>query len=431
MVRSRRLLILSQVYVPDPASVGQHLHDVAKEMAHRGWDVHVICSSRGYDDPTHCYPKHEHRDGVTIRRYDLPLFSKTNMIVRVLGSAWAMLALFFLALFSGRIDVVLFSTSPPLVGLLGITVAALKQAKPVYWAMDLNPDQLVAMGKLSPRSLMYRGLERANKIILSRSRLTITLDRFMAERLHGNGRRPQQVLTIPPWPHESSVEPVAHADNSFRHEHGLDGKFVIMYSGNHSPANPLDTLLAAMEKLQDDDSLRFAFIGGGMDKPKVKKFIAERGLKNVLELPYQPLEKLRYSLSAADVHVVSLGEGMVGIIHPCKVYGAMTVGRPLLFLGPSPSHVDDLLQADDIGRSVKHGDVEGCVAAINALRALPAKHRESMGVTAKRVLDATLSERRLNGQFCDAIERLSTASEGSAAIAPPPRPPAPAIGRRA
>jgi len=204
-----------------------------------------------------------------------------------------------------------------------------------------------------------------------------------------------------------------------------------MYSGNHSPANPLDTLLAAMEKLQDDDSLRFAFIGGGMDKPKVKKFIAERGLKNVLELPYQPLEKLRYSLSAADVHVVSLGEGMVGIIHPCKVYGAMTVGRPLLFLGPSPSHVDDLLQADDIGRSVKHGDVEGCVAAINALRALPAKHRESMGVTAKRVLDATLSERRLNGQFCDAIERLSTASEGSAAIAPPPRPPAPAIGRRA
>ena len=68
MPARRRLLILSQVYVPDPAAVGQHLHDVAKAMAKRGWDVRVVCSSRGYDDPSRRYPKHEIRDGVTIRR---------------------------------------------------------------------------------------------------------------------------------------------------------------------------------------------------------------------------------------------------------------------------------------------------------------------------------------------------------------------------
>ena len=50
--KRQRLLILSQVYVPDPASVGQHLHDFAAEMARRGHDVVVYCSSRGYDDPT-------------------------------------------------------------------------------------------------------------------------------------------------------------------------------------------------------------------------------------------------------------------------------------------------------------------------------------------------------------------------------------------
>ena len=64
-----------------------------------------------------------------------------------------------------------------------------------------------------------------------------------------------------------------------------------------------------------------------------------------MSLPYQPIAELKYSLTAADVHVVSLGEGMVGIIHPCKVYGAMTAGRPILFLGPRPSHVSDLLEA--------------------------------------------------------------------------------------
>src|SRR5215212_49148 len=88
--RRKRLLILSQVYVPDPASVGQHLHDFAAEMARRGHDVVVYCSSRGYDDPARRYPKRETRDGVHIRRYPLPFYNKRNMLVRVFGSAWAM-----------------------------------------------------------------------------------------------------------------------------------------------------------------------------------------------------------------------------------------------------------------------------------------------------------------------------------------------------
>ena len=117
-----------------------------------------------------------------------------------------------------------------------------------------------------------------------------------------------------------------------------------MYSGNHSPSNPLDTLLEAALAFRDDPDIRFLFVGGGIGKRRVEEFIREHGLTNALSLPYQPLSELRHSLSAADVHVVSLGEPMVGIIHPCKVYGAMAVARPVLYFGPSPSHVADLLE---------------------------------------------------------------------------------------
>ena len=44
-------LIISQVYVPDPASVGQHVADAAAEMAGRDYHVIVYASARGYDDP--------------------------------------------------------------------------------------------------------------------------------------------------------------------------------------------------------------------------------------------------------------------------------------------------------------------------------------------------------------------------------------------
>jgi glycosyltransferase involved in cell wall biosynthesis len=405
--RWRKLLILSQVYVPDPASVGQHLHDFAAEMARRGHDVRVYCSSRGYDDPSRRYPKREVRDGVHIRRYPLPLYNKRNMLVRVFGSAWAMASLVVMALFTTRVDCVFFSTSPPLVGFAATIIAMLKRVPTVYWALDLTPDQLLAMGKLRRGSALHRLLESVNRFVLRHASLTIALDRFMDERLRRDGRKPGgEVLVMPPWPHEQVVEPLPHSENWFREKHGLGGKFVVMYSGNHSPSNPLDTLLETAKRLKDDERIRFAFIGGGMSKPALDAFVAEHRLHNVLSLPYQPLSDLRYSLSAADVHVVSLGDEMVGIIHPCKVYGAMAVRRPVLFLGPSPSHVADLLEAHGIGWHVAHGDVEGCVETVRRIRESAGDLVGEMGSRAQRALQAGLSQPVLCNRMADAVERV-------------------------
>jgi glycosyltransferase involved in cell wall biosynthesis len=240
----------------------------------------------------------------------------------------------------------------------------------------------------------------------------------MDERLHLDGRAPGgEALVMPPWPHEQVVEPLPHAANWFRERHGMAGKFVVMYSGNHSPANPLDTLLEAARRLRDDERIRFAFVGGGMSKPALDAFVAEHHLHNVISLPYQPLADLRYSLSAADVHVVSLGEGMVGIIHPCKVYGAMAVGRPVLFLGPSPSHVSDLLASHRIGWHVSHGDVEGCVSTIRQARddaaaAEGGTELTEMGGRAQNALREGLSRDVLCARMADAVERVMASSRG-------------------
>jgi glycosyltransferase involved in cell wall biosynthesis len=186
----------------------------------------------------------------------------------------------------------------------------------------------------------------------------------------------------------------------------LAGKFVVMYSGNHSPANPLDTLLEAARRLKDDERIRFAFVGGGMSKPALDAFVAEHRLHNVISLPYQPMGDLRYSLSAADVHVVSLGNEMVGIIHPCKVYGAMAVGRPILFLGPAPSHIADLLAAHGIGWHVAHGDVEGCVETLRRVRDSTGALIGEMGGRAQAALRAGLSQPLLCNRMADAVERV-------------------------
>src|SRR5262249_13962230 len=154
----------------------------------------------------------------------------------------------------------------------------------------------------------------------------VMLDRFMLDRVKRKGVPVEQKTHImPPWPHESEIQRIPHAQNPFRQKHKLGdspqaqggggggGEFVVMYSGNHSPANPLKTLLDAAERLQDDDRLVFYCIGGGGGKKEVDERVA-KGVKNIVSLPYQPLNEIKYSLSAADVHVVSIGNEVVGIV---------------------------------------------------------------------------------------------------------------------
>ncbi len=401
---SRTVLLVSQTFVPDPASVGQHMADVAFELARRGHRVRVYASGRGYENPRQVYPRRETLHGVDVRRFPLASFGKRSILLRVLGTAVFHVQAFVSALLTPRLAGIVFSTSPPLVGLPLCIAAWVRRVPVAYWAMDLNPDQLIALGKLKADSRRARLLEAVNRFILRRSALVVALDRFMADRLTARGVPTAKVRVLPPWSPEDHIGAEPAGPNPFRVAHGLGGTFVVMYSGNHSPSNPLTTLLDAAVRLRDDAGLRFAFVGGGHGKRQVERYVRDHELTRVLSLPYQPLADLRHSLTAADVHVVALGDGMVGIIHPCKIYGAMSAGRPVLFLGPRPSHVSDLLDAHHLGFQVSHGDVDGMVAAIAAFRGMPVGDRRVMGDAARRLMQHSMSQRQLCGQFCEAVE---------------------------
>jgi glycosyltransferase involved in cell wall biosynthesis len=146
---------------------------------------------------------------------------------------------------------------------------------------------------------------------------------------------------------------------TFRQQHGLANKYVVMYSGNHSPVHPLDTLMTAAEQLQADVSIVFCFVGGGSEFKRVQRWAKAGKRTNVLCLPYQPLVQLSASLSAADAHVVVMGNAMLGLVHPCKIYNMLAVGAPVIYIGPQPSHVTEILErpgAEHPWCSVRHGE---------------------------------------------------------------------------
>jgi hypothetical protein len=397
-------LIISQVYVPDPASLGQHIADAATEMVRRGYRVVVYASARGYDDPSRVYPMGEIIHGVEVHRLPLSSFGKSSIGVRLLAQWIFLLQAVVRGLLVRGLCGLMVSTSPPFCGVAGVVIGQLRRVPFKYWLMDLNPDQMVAMNILSARSLPVRVFDAFNRAVLRRARDIVVLDRFMSERVDRKLDVRCKTETIPPWPHEDLTEDIPHAQNSFRRQHVPEGKFVVMYSGNHSPANPITTLLKAAERMQDDTRLMVLCVGGGAGKTEVERMIS-RGIRNIVSLPYQPLDQIRFSLSAADVHLVSIGNDMVGIVHPCKVYGAMAVSRPILLLGPGLSHVGDLIEQHRIGWHVTHGDVLGAQRTLEQIMATSEVDLHEMGLRAATVIDQLLSKTALMGRFCDILQR--------------------------
>ena len=319
-----KFLLLNQCFYPDVVSTAQHLTDLATELAAQGHDVTVIAGDRGYDNPALRFPRRESWRNVQIIRIPSLSLGKHSRWRRALNFAS-----------------------------FGAVMVKLKGGSFCFWVMDLNPDEAIAAGWLAEGPLVARVLQRMLCYSLKQAQQTIVLDRFMRERVLAKGALPQRVTIIPPWSHDDAVGFSREGREAFRRRHGLTDQFVVMYSGNHSPCHPLDTLLDAALTLHGREEITFCFVGGGSEQAKVKAFAQRHALRNVKCLPYQPLNELSHSLSAADLHVVVMGEGFVGIVHPCKIYNILSVGAPVLYIGPTPSHVTDIAAESGVNRQTR------------------------------------------------------------------------------
>ena len=389
-----KILLLNQVFYPDVVATAQYLTDLAAELSARGHAVTVVSGRRAYEHPETIYPARETWRGVKILRIFSTRCGKGARWRRAMDFASFLFFCCARLLFLPRHDVVLALTTPPLISFLGACRAGLWRAKFCYWVMDFNPDEAIAAGWLRADSFAAGFLERLSRFSLRRAAGIIALDRFMRDRIVAKHIAPEKIAVIPPWSQDRQVAFDAAGREQFRRAQGWENKFVVMYSGNHSPVHPLDTLMRAADRLRSESVIVFCFVGGGSEFSRVKKWAAETGNPQVRCLPYQPLDQLSASLSAADAHVVVMGDAMLGLVHPCKIYNMLTVGAPVIYIGPAASHVTEILEGLPPGYpwiGARHGAGEALAGQIQKLRAETAGHdRRPPSAVAARYSQSTL-----------------------------------------
>jgi glycosyltransferase involved in cell wall biosynthesis len=395
------ILLINQVFFPDVAATAQHAHDLARHLVRSGHEVTVIASRSIYGQRGAALPPRETVDGIDVRRVGRSLFGKAGLAARAVDFGLFYAAAAVKALVLPRADVSICLTTPPFIALLGWALRVLRRSRFVYWVMDLYPDVPVGCGVLRPDAPLTRALEAVNRFCLHRADRVVVLGRCMERRVLDKGVDPQRLRRIGVWSDAEEVRPVTRAENPFREQWQLGEAFVVMYSGNFGLAHDVDTMCRAAEAMAGEPDVRFAFVGGGKRKEQVEHFVTERGLDRCVLAPYQPRERLADSLSCADVHLVSLREGLEGSIVPCKLFGIMAAARPSILIGHPESELGLVLQEHDCGLVVREGDVDGLVAAIDGLKRDPSR-LATLGANARQALCDVYDRHRA----CEEWERM-------------------------
>lgn len=359
-----RILAINQFYAPDKAATAQLLAQLCEDLVRAGDEVTVI-ASRGAYAGEGALPAREVIAGVQVLRPWSTRLGKKSHLHRISDylSFWATSVLRVASV--ERPDVILALTTPPMIATGAAMVASARGIPLVTWIQDVYPEAAVKLGALRPGHPLAAVLRRVSTTTHGLTHTSVVLSEKMAERIVAQGQRRERIEVIANWSDGAIVRPIPHAENPFRQERFTDDHFVVLYSGNLGVGHDIATLIEAARILESTHpDVQFLFVGDGARRAEAEE--RARGLSNVGFLPYQPFEALPFSLSCADLHLVSLREGLEGLLVPSKIYGILAVGRPVVFVGPEESEVAKLITTHDMGWVHAPGDARGVAKAISA-----------------------------------------------------------------
>ncbi|MBY0526641.1 MAG: glycosyltransferase family 4 protein [Gemmataceae bacterium] len=390
------LLFINRSYWPDVEATGQLLTELCSDLA-RSHRVAVIAGQPNFVANTRKsgWLRRETHAGVEILRVGNRTFNKRSFIGRVMGLLSYLLLATLAAFRHRRPDVIIVETDPPVLCVLGAALQWWHRRPLVYYLQDLYPEVGLAMGRLKP-GLLTAMLHWSTQLGLKRADRVIVLGEDMRQRILNRGIQASKIVIVPNWADTQTLQPM-NGDNRLRQGWDVDGRLVVMYSGNLGFSQDLHHALQAARDLRAEP-VAFVLIGEGAAKASLMAQSAQWALPNVRFLPYQPKERLAESLGAADVHLIPLQRGLAGYIVPSKLYGILAAGRPYVAALEPDSAVAEITRLHRTGLRVEPGVPAELTKAIRWCLANPDELRQ-MGQRGRRLAEDEFDRRIAVNKF--------------------------------
>lgn len=362
------ILFFNRSFYPDTEATGQFLTELCEGLTDFGHSITVVCGKSYHvdsDKKAHLVQKELYKS-INILRALGTTFPKRNLFFRLLNLGTYFLNAFFAGfMMKKRPDIVIALTDPPLLGLHGIFFSFWYRAKFVYYCKDVYPDVGMITGRIRHPIYIFI-LQIANILSFRLANKIICIGIDMKKKIESKGIVGDKIEVVNDWADPDELYPVPYSENPFVIKHGLLDKFIVMYSGNLGLTQRLDKVIHVAEHFKDNGKIQFLFIGEGAEKESLQNLVQKKGLdKTVRFLPYQPKEELKYSLSAASLHLITFEKGLSGVIVPSKVYGILACGQPFLASIDKESEIYSIAHKYNCGLTVEPGEYKELVTAIN------------------------------------------------------------------
>jgi len=378
----RRLIFVSQVFAPDEQATSQLFSDLFVLLAARGWDVEVL-TGLPVGKTTKTCARVECWCGLTIRRGGLRVDSKRSLWHRFFGyfsyGAWLIGRLLFHTSPTAQIMVV---TNPPFAPALVHWCACFRSWKYDVLLQDIYPEGLIALGLIRKLGLTSQVWHLWNAHAFGAARRLWVIGRDMDELCRKDyGVSGSKIVYSPNW---SSINADANrkaADTELWAKLGLDGCFVVQYSGNMGLWHDIETIVQAAAELRAEPRVRILMIGDGRRRKEAEAYARNLALQNIVWLPHQPRGKLTDSLACCQAAIISQRAGLEGLAVPSKLYGILASGRAVLAQVPAQCEIARVVAEENCGIWIEPGNARALTRAIRSLAVNP-RLADEMGARA-------------------------------------------------
>lgn len=325
---------------------GYLLKDIANAFFEAGYEVTVMTSRNSQETI-----KKDVHPGILFS--SVISYNKSSSLKRILTWLVSAIQMWLKIGMSHRGSFVLYVSNPPLAPLLPLVLG--NQFSLLIW--DVYPDVLVSQRVVSEDSFIAKKWRKANKRVYNKADRIFTISDGMKECLSAYVSD-KKIKVVPLWPDKSNLYAIEKENNQFLKNNHLEGKFVVMYSGNLGNTHRMDVLVEVAKMIEDKEVV-FVLIGEGGKKKMIEQRVKEECVKNVLLLPYQPYDFLPHSLSAADIAVVTLDSESSAMSVPSKTFNMMSLGKPLMCIASRDSELGNIVRKYKVGEMFSPADVTG------------------------------------------------------------------------
>jgi len=342
-----RLLVITPFYAPDIGPSAPLFTLLGEALVKRGHQVRVVSAVPHY--PSGRVPagyrglriRRSVEGGVEVVRVPVPSLDRTRFTNRLLQFICFQAGSTFASLIH-KYDVVLM-TNPAIETWLPAIWHAVVRGKPmIYSVFDVYPDVGIKLG-IFRSAWVIKTVALLERMCLKPAAAVHIISDNFRPGLNALGVPDAKMSFIPLWVDTDLVRPLPH-DNEFSRQHGLAGKFVVLYAGNIGLSQGLEWVLDAAGRLAARDDIQFVLVGDGSGREALQAQAQQRGLANVQFIPFQPRERLPQVLASAHVSLIILKRGIGSDSLPSKTYSILASGRPVIASVDEQSELQRLIE---------------------------------------------------------------------------------------